>query len=124
MDAWLIDASRDFECSRMSAEFMDLLRLCRFEGDPIGMDYTSRFWLAVYMRASDQNTSFSALARRFRVLRSHLFAAVTLRTIPSEFQYFTPIGFIRMRQTVGLVLSENERYSLFFHLDMTSDQYE
>lgn len=114
LDGWVRNSSLDLQCYRMTADFTNLLRRCRFEGDPDIVAYSDRFWIAVYLKACDDGESIDELARRFRVIRAHVYAAVTLRLLPSETEYFTPIDYIHMEQYAGIAVSR--RFLMFMRL--------
>lgn len=115
---WVLPASLALESRRMSTEFLVLLRRCRLEGDPEGMAYVDRFWLAVYFKAHNDDELNADLARRFRVVRAHLYAAVALRLLPSECDYYAPMDYIQMMQFSEV--DPGQRLLMFVQLGSTA----
>lgn len=110
---WARGPAHDLGQPRLDARVMDLLRSCCTNEDPVGMDLTTRFWIAVYLRLTTRQ-SFSVLARRFNISRPHLVAAIQTRAMPNACLYFTPVSYVRMLELSNLIMDEHEIYANFF----------
>lgn len=117
--AWIVQSAEALEYNRMSAHILNLLRRCRFEGELGEMRHVDRFWIAVYMKAHYDGETYDVYARRYRVVRSQLYAAVSLHLLPSEFEYYAPMDYVQMLRYAGMNL--DRRNMMFMQLSVSTE---